>query len=169
MTTTERTTGRSALSIDGLLDAAEAIQPDVVAIRRRIHRRPEIGLDLPVTQTVVLEELAKLGIEGRRGDALSSVVAVIEGGRPGPTVLLRGDMDALPLGEDTGLDFASETPGAMHACGHDTHVAMLLGAARLLHERRTDLPGRVILMFQPGEEGLGGARTMIAEGLLDAA
>ena len=95
---------------DGLLEAAEAIQDDVVAIRRRIHRRPEIGLDLPLTQAVVLEELAKLGIEGTKGRALSSVVAVIEGGRPGPTVLLRGDMDALPLREDTGLDFASESP-----------------------------------------------------------
>jgi amidohydrolase len=152
-----------------LLEAARAILGDVVAIRRRIHRRPEVGLDLPNTQEVVLEELAKLGIEGGKGQALSSVVAVIKGGRPGPTVVLRGDMDALPLHEDTGLDFASEIDGAMHACGHDTHVAMLLGAARILHERRADLPGHVILMFQPGEEGLGGAKTMIEEGLLDAA
>ena len=152
-----------------LLDAAEAILGDVIVIRRRIHRHPEVGLDLPKTQVVILEELAKLGVEGRKGQALSSVVAVIEGGRPGQTILLRGDMDALPLREDTGLDFASEVEGAMHACGHDTHVAMLLGAARLLNERRADLPGRVILMFQPGEEGLGGAKTMIEEGLLDAA
>src|SRR6185503_16074065 len=118
---------------------------------------------------LIVEELAKLGLEGRRGTALTSVVAVIEGGRPGPTVLLRGDMDALPLHEDTGLDFSSEVDEAMHACGHDTHVAMLLGAARLLQERRADLPGRVVLMFQPGEEGLGGAKTMIDEGLLEAA
>jgi amidohydrolase len=172
------TTDRADLSVfaapdpgatDDLLTAAEAILPDVVAIRRRIHRHPEIGLDLPVTQHLVVEELAKLGLEGRRGSSLSSVVAVIEGGRPGPTVLLRGDMDALPVNEDTGLDFASETDGAMHACGHDTHVAMLLGAARLLQDRRADLPGRVVLMFQPGEEGLGGAKTMIEEGLLEAA
>jgi hippurate hydrolase len=173
------TTDRAALSVfsapDGaapaadLLAAAEAIQDDIVAIRRRIHRRPEVGLDLPVTQAVVLEELAKIGLEGRPGTALSSVVAVIEGERPGRTVLLRGDMDALPLHEDTGLDFASELDGAMHACGHDTHVAMLLGAARLLQERRADLPGRVVLMFQPGEEGMGGAKTMLEEGLLDAA
>jgi hippurate hydrolase len=122
-----------------------------------------------LTQDVIVEELAKLGLDGRRGEALSSVVAVIEGGRPGPTVLLRADMDALPLDEDTALEFASETPGAMHACGHDTHVAMLLGAARLLQERRANLPGRVILMFQPGEEGLGGAKLMIDEGLLEAA
>jgi hippurate hydrolase len=173
------TTDRAALSVFSapagaaptadLLAAAEAIQDDIVAIRRRIHRRPEVGLDLPVTQAVVLEELAKIGLEGRPGTALSSVVAVIEGERPGRTVLLRGDMDALPLHEVTGLDFASELDGAMHACGHDTHVAMLLGAARLLQERRADLPGRVVLMFQPGEEGMGGAKTMLEEGLLDAA
>ncbi|HEX2756570.1 MAG TPA: M20/M25/M40 family metallo-hydrolase, partial [Candidatus Limnocylindrales bacterium] len=160
--------GGRGLDRAGLLAAAEAIQDEVVTIRRRIHRRPEVGLDLPHTQSVVLEELAKLGIQGTKGTALSSVVAVIEGGLPGPTVLLRGDMDALPLHEDTGLDFTSEIDGAMHACGHDTHVAMLLGAARLLQDRRADLPGRVILMFQPGEEGMGGAKTMIEEGLLDA-
>jgi hippurate hydrolase len=158
----------AALTTADLLDAAHAIQDDVVAIRRRIHRRPEIGTDLPVTQAVILEELAKLGIEGRKGRALTSVVAVIEGGRPGPTILLRADMDALPVHEDTGLAFASEIDGAMHACGHDTHVAMLLGAARLLQERRQNLPGQVLLMFQPGEEGHGGARTMLAEDLLAA-
>jgi amidohydrolase len=156
-------------SSDDFLDAARAIQDDVVAIRRRIHRQPEIGLDLPKTQAVIIEELAKIGLEGRKGKALSSVVAVIEGGQPGPTVLLRADMDALPLHEDTGLDFSSEVDGAMHACGHDTHVAMLLGAARLLQDRRAELPGKVILMFQPGEEGFGGAKTMIEEGLLEAA
>jgi len=156
-------------SSDDFLDAARTIQDDVVAIRRRIHRQPEIGLDLPKTQAVIVEELAKLGLEGQPGSALSSVVAVIEGGRPGPTVLLRADMDALPLHEDTGLDFSSKVDGAMHACGHDTHVAMLLGAARLLQDRKADLPGKVILMFQPGEEGLGGAKTMIDEGLLEAA
>jgi amidohydrolase len=162
-------TGGGGPATDDLLDAAHAIQDDVVAIRRRIHRQPEVGLDLPKTQAVVLEELAKLGIDATEGRALSSVVGVIEGGKPGPTVLLRADMDALPLHEDTGLDFSSEIDGAMHACGHDTHVAMLLGAARLLNERRADLPGNVILMFQPGEEGLGGAKTMIDEGLLAAA
>jgi amidohydrolase len=170
MTTTERALDSApSPATAGLLDAARAMQDDVVAIRRRIHRQPEIGLDLPKTQAVIFEELAKLGIEGRKGQALSSVVAVIDGGRPGPTVLLRGDMDALPLREDTGLDFSSEVDGAMHACGHDTHVAMLLGAARLLNDRRAELPGKVILMFQPGEEGLGGAKTMIDEGLLESA
>jgi hippurate hydrolase len=167
MTTTDR--AAPTVDVGDLLDAAAAIADDVIAIRRRIHRRPEVGLDLPRTQAVILEELAKVGLEGTKGKALTSVVAVIAGGRPGPTILLRGDMDALPLHEDTGLDFSSEDDGAMHACGHDTHVAMLLGAARLLQDRRADLPGRVILMFQPGEEGMGGAKTMIEEGLLDAA
>ena len=169
MTTTDRARTDSSLAETAdLLAAASAIADDVVAIRRRIHRRPEVGLDLPRTQAVILEELSKLGLQGTKGDKLSSVVAVIEGRRPGPTILLRGDMDALPLHEDTGLDFSSEDDGAMHACGHDTHVAMLLGAARLLQERRAELPGHVILMFQPGEEGMGGANTMIEEGLLDA-
>src|SRR5262245_44517119 len=172
MTTTERPMADSPDEtplLDGLLDAARAIQPDTVAIRRRIHRHPEIGNHLPVTQAVVLEELRKFGLEGRPGRLLTSVVAVIEGGRPGPTILLRADMDALPVQEDTGLDFSSEVAGHMHACGHDTHVAMLLGAARLLQDRRAELPGDVVLMFQPGEEGLGGALMMIDEGLLDAA
>ena len=158
-----------ARDVAALLADAQALLPDVVAIRRRIHSEPEIGLDLPNTQAVVVEELAKLGLEGRRGVSLSSVVAVVEGGRPGPSVLLRADMDALPLTEDTGLEFSSQVDGAMHACGHDTHVALLLGATRLLQERRADMPGKVILMFQPGEEGLGGAKAMIEEGLLEAA
>ncbi len=163
------TTDPIALDTGSLLPAARAIAPDVVAIRRRIHRHPEVGNDLPVTQAIVMEELARIGLEGRPGKGLSSVVAAIEGGRTGRTVLLRADMDALPLDEDTGLDFASEVAGAMHACGHDAHVAILLGAARLLQDRRDDLPGRVILMFQPGEEGPAGARTMLEEGLLGAA
>ena len=150
-----------------LLAAARDIQPDVVAIRRRLHRQPEIGLDLPRTQAVIAEELERLGLAARPGTVLTSLRATIGGARPGPTALLRADMDALPLREDTGLEFASELDGAMHACGHDTHVAMLLGAARLLLERRDRLAGRVELMFQPGEEGNGGAPLMIGEGLLD--
>jgi metal-dependent amidase/aminoacylase/carboxypeptidase family protein len=152
---------------EDLLAAAQRVLPDVIEIRRRIHRQPEIGLQLPNTQAVVIEELERLGLEPRLGESTSSVTALIEGGRPGPTILLRGDMDALPLQEISDLDFASEIPGAMHACGHDTHVAMLLGAARLLVERRSDLQGRVLLMFQPGEEGYAGARFMLEEGLMD--
>jgi len=150
-----------------ILTAAEAILPHVLDIRRRIHRRPERGLHLPMTQAVIVDELTRLGVESRLGGTTTSVVAVIDGARPGPTILLRADMDALPLQEDTALDFASEIDGVMHACGHDTHVAMLLGAAALLAERRESLAGRVLLMFQPGEEGMHGARFMLDEGLLE--
>lgn len=149
-----------------LLAAARAILPDVIAVRRELHRIPEIGNDLPRTQAVVVRELQALGLEPRTGSAVTSVTAVIQGERPGPTVLLRADMDALTLTEETGLAFSSGTPGQMHACGHDTHVAMLLGAARMLQERRTELAGSVLLMFQPGEENWHGARFMLEEGLL---
>jgi len=144
----------------GLLDAA-------VELRRRIHAEPELGLDLPSTQAAVLESLDGLGLEITTGVALSSVVAVLDGDNDGPTTLLRGDMDALPMPEDTGLEYASRTDGAMHACGHDAHVAMLAGAARLLAGRRSQLCGRVVFMFQPGEEGHAGAKVMLDEGLLD--
>jgi len=150
-----------------LLDDARHLLDDAVRLRRQIHRRPEIGLTLPRTQAAVLEALAGLGLEVRTGERTTSVVATLEGARPGPTILLRADMDALPLTEETGLPFASEVDGAMHACGHDAHVAMLAGAARLLAGRRAGLAGRVVFMFQPGEEGYHGARVMIEEGLLD--
>ncbi len=159
----------TAAATHPLLAAARAIQPRVVELRRAMHARPEIGLQLPATQALVADELRRLGLEPRLGGTTTSVTALIEGGRPGPAVLLRADMDALPLQEDTGLPFASEIDRAMHACGHDTHVAMLLGAAALLAERRDQLAGRVLLMFQPGEEGYHGARYMLEEGLLDAA
>jgi amidohydrolase len=150
-----------------LLDEARRELPGIIAIRRQIHAEPEIGLNLPRTSATIVGELEALGLPAGQGRTTTSVVSVIEGGRPGPTILLRADMDALPLQEDTGLSFASAVPGVMHACGHDTHVAMLLGAARLLVERRSDLPGRVLLMFQPGEEGFHGARYMLDEGLLE--
>src|SRR5205807_3303666 len=116
----------------------------------------------------VLTDLADLPMRLHTGNALSSVVGVIEGERDGPTVLLRGDMDALPLTEQTGLPFSSTIDGQMHACGHDMHTAMLASAARLLCDRRSQIAGRVVLMFQPGEEGEHGARHMIEEGVLDA-
>jgi amidohydrolase len=150
-------------------DAVESFRDDLVALRRDLHRRPEIGMHLPVTQERVLRALDGLPLEITLGDTLSSVVAVLRGGRPGPTVLLRGDMDALPVQELTDLPYASEVPGTMHACGHDLHMAGLVGAARLLCGVRDTLPGNVIFMFQPGEEGPGGAEPMISEGLLDAA
>ncbi|GIL35676.1 M20 family metallopeptidase [Phycicoccus sp. DTK01] len=155
------------------LDTAHRLGPDLVALRRRLHRMPEIGLHLPDTQAVVLEELAGLDLEVTTGEGLSSVVAVLRGRAPHagerPVVLLRGDMDALPVTEEVDVDYRSERVGAMHACGHDLHVAGLVGAARVLHELRDELVGDVVLMFQPAEEGPGGAEPMIAEGLLEAA
>ena len=157
------------VKLDGLLDEAAALQPRTVALRRSLHRHPEIGLQLPRTQQATLDAIGDLGLRVHTGRSVTSVVAVLDGAAPGPTVLLRGDMDALPLREDTGLEFASQVDGAMHACGHDTHVAMLAGAARILAARRQDLTGRVVFMFQPGEEGLHGARYMLEEGLLEVA
>ncbi|WP_114855138.1 M20 family metallopeptidase [Brachybacterium sp. YJGR34] len=141
---------------------------ELVDLRRRLHAVPEIGLHLPLTRQLVLEALEGLGLEITLGEAAGSLVAVLRGGRPGPVVLLRADMDALPLVEETGLPFAATT-GAMHACGHDLHMAGLVGAARLLAARREELPGDVLLMFQPGEEGHDGAAIMLREGLLEAA
>ena len=151
-----------------LLEDARAVLPEVQAIRRRLHAIPEVGLQLPLTQALVAEAVRGLGLAPRLGTTVSSVVATIEGNGPGPTILLRADMDGLPLTEETGLPFSSEHDGRMHACGHDTHVAMLIGAARLLHERRASWAGRILLMFQPGEEGFHGARYMLDEGLLAA-
>ncbi|MCI1018945.1 amidohydrolase [Microbacterium sp. C5A9] len=148
--------------------AAEVIRDRLIAVRRELHEVVEIGLDLPRTQQILLRELDGLGLEISTGSSLSSVTAVLRGGRPGPVVLLRGDMDGLPITEATGLPFAS-TSGAMHACGHDLHMAGVLGAVRLLVDRREELPGTVVFMFQPGEEGQAGGRIMIDEGVLDAA
>ncbi len=147
--------------------AAEAILPDLVALRRAIHREPELGLHNPLTREKILAALADLPIEWREGPSTTGLVGVLKGPANGRTVLLRGDMDALPLTEDTGLDFASEHAGVMHACGHDSHVAMLAGAARLLCAARDRLAGSVMFMFQPGEEGHHGARFMLDDGLID--
>jgi amidohydrolase len=155
------------MTTNELLADARRNLPEIVALRRRIHRRPELALQLPETQAIVIEALQALGLTPRSGQAVSSVTAVVGADRPGPATILRADMDALPLTERTGLEFASEIDGRMHACGHDTHVAMLLGAARLIVERQSELAGPVILMFQPGEEGFHGARFMLEEGLLD--
>ena len=119
-----------------LREDAHAMQGELAQLRHRLHRRPEVGLQLPRTQETVLEALDGLALEITTGKALTSVTAVLRGGRPGPAVLLRGDMDALPVQEETGLDFTSEVDGVMHACGHDLHTAMLVGAARLLSAHR---------------------------------
>jgi hippurate hydrolase len=150
-----------------LLDEARKELPDAVRLRRRIHRNPELGLVLPDTQRAVLEALEGLGLEVATGGATSAVVATLRGVRPGPTLLLRADMDALPMSEESGLEYASQHAGRMHACGHDAHVAMLAGAAKLLARRRAELAGTVKLLFQPGEEGFAGARVLIEEGLLE--
>lgn len=151
-----------------LLAAATGLSDHTVAFRRALHRHPELGLNLPVTRQAVLNEIADLGLTLRLSETTSAVVAELAGAQDGPTLILRGDMDALPLQEDTGLPFASAVPGVMHACGHDTHVAMLAGAARLLAARRDQIAGRVLFFFQPGEEGHHGARFALEEGLLDA-
>jgi len=150
-------------------DEAAQIAEQIAELRHAIHREPEIGLDLPKTQAKVLAALDGLPLEVSTGQGLSSVTAVLRGGGSGPVVLLRGDMDALPITEETGLPYASVIPGVMHACGHDLHTAMLAGAARLLSARQAELDGTVIFMFQPGEEGYAGARQMIEEGVLEAA
>ncbi|MEV0563383.1 M20 family metallopeptidase [Dactylosporangium sp. NPDC050588] len=149
------------------------LRDDLIDLRRDLHRHPEIGLDLPRTQRKVLAALEGLPLEVTTGTALSSVTAVLRGGRRGgvhsPAVLLRGDMDALPVTELADVPFASAVPGAMHACGHDLHTAGLVGAAHLLAGRRDELAGDVVFMFQPGEEGCNGAGLMIDEGVLEAA
>lgn len=152
---------------DSLLEQATELQHRTVGLRHRLHRHPELGNDLPVTREMVLEEIADLPLEITLHESTSGISALLTGDRPGPTVLLRGDMDALPLTEDTGVDYASGIDGVMHACGHDTHTAMLASAARLLSARRDLIAGRVLFMFQPGEEGHHGARFMLDEGVLD--
>ena len=155
------------------LAISHRIGPELVDLRRRLHRIPELGLHLPDTQAAVLQALSGIDLEVTTGESLSSVVAVLRGSAPvegeRPVVLLRGDMDALPVAEEVDVDFRSERPGLMHACGHDLHVAGLVGAARILDELRDELVGDVVLMFQPAEEGPGGAEPMIEEGLLEAA
>ncbi|WP_448586355.1 M20 metallopeptidase family protein [Thermaurantiacus sp.] len=150
-----------------LLEAATQLLPDMVALRRSIHAEPELGLHNPKTTLKIRKMLADLPLEWKEGPSTSGLVAILRGPANGRTLLLRADTDALPMPEETGLDFASTVPGAMHACGHDSHVAMLAGAARLLSARRDALPGTVCFMFQPGEEGHHGARFMLADGLLD--
>jgi amidohydrolase len=146
---------------------AESILPEIVELRRSIHREPELGLQTPMTIAKVRAALEGLPLDYRQGPSTTGVVAVLKGASDERTVLLRGDTDALPMTEKTGLPFSSEIDGAMHACGHDAHTAMLVGAARVLCARRDKLNGNVLFMFQPGEEGHHGARFMLEDGLLD--
>lgn len=152
---------------EALDDLVDEMLPDAIDLRREIHRHPELGLDNPDTQRRILDALTGLGLDVRTGAGITSVVADLVGARPGPTILLRADTDALPMTEESGEPFSSTVEGRAHACGHDAHVAMLVGAARILSEHRDELAGRVRFMFQPGEEGDAGAVTMIDEGVLD--
>jgi hippurate hydrolase len=150
-----------------LKDQARSLQDANVALRRSLHQHPEVGNDLPITREQVLESLDGLPLDITLHKTTSGIAALLTGDKPGPTVLLRGDMDALPMPEDTGLDFSSRNAGMMHACGHDTHTSMLVQTARLLSDRKSEISGRVLFMFQPGEEGHHGAKFMLDEGLLD--
>src|SRR5215510_14891353 len=154
-------------ALEPLLDEANRLLPELIELRRRIHAEPELGLELPATRGKVLEQLEALPLEIETHEKTSAIVATLRGARPGRSILLRADMDALPMPEDKGLPFRSRHPGAMHACGHDAHTAMLVGAARLLAARRSEIAGCVVFAFQPGEEGYAGARFMLEEGLLE--
>ncbi len=155
------------MSIDTLA-RAEQILPDIISLRRKIHANPELGNQLPETTAAVVESLAGLDLNIRYSQQTTGLVATLHGGKPGPRILLRADMDALPMPEDNDLDFVSRNMGKMHACGHDSHTAMLVGAARLLHEEKQDLNGSVDFFFQTGEEGYYGAKVALDEGLFDA-
>ena len=150
-----------------LFAAAQALQPETIALRRAIHEEPELGLDTPKTLAKVKAALAGLPLTLKEGASCTGMIAVLDGAKPGRTVLLRGDMDALPMPEDAPVDFRSKIQNAMHACGHDAHTSMLVSAAKVLCARRDQIAGRVVFMFQPGEEGHFGARFMIEDGLLD--
>lgn len=150
-----------------LIAEAASLSERIVALRRAIHAEPEIGLHTPKTRDKIRAALSHLPLEWREGPSTTGLVATLRGGAgAGPAVLLRGDMDALPMPEETGLDFASRAPGLMHACGHDAHAAMLAGAAEILVRQAGSLKGEVRFMFQPGEEGYHGARYMLEDGLL---
>ncbi len=144
-----------------ILEQAQSMLPELQSLRRKLHQIPEFGLELPNTLKVILDEISSLG-EITLGKSITSAVLHIKGDLPGPTVLLRADMDALAVIEDTGVPYASSN-GFMHACGHDLHMAMGVGAAKILASRKSELKGDVIIFFQPGEEGHHGADVMIEE------
>ena len=140
---------------------------ELIALRRGIHEHPELAFEEHETARRVQEFLGRLGIACRTGVGGTGIVAMLEGAMPGPTVAIRADMDALPMSEPAGLPYASKVPGRMHACGHDAHTAIALGVAAVLSDARAELPGRVMFIFQPGEETLSGARAMLEDGAFD--
>jgi amidohydrolase len=147
-------------------DLAKSVQEDVIKWRRDLHRIPEVGLDLPETSQYIADRLDEMGIPYKKNVGVSGIVGLIEGSHPGKTIALRADMDALPIVEETGLPFASVN-GNMHACGHDAHAAILLGAAKILNDNKGSLMGNVKLIFQPAEEGPGGAKPMLEDGAFE--
>jgi amidohydrolase len=148
------------------MQEAKELLPQLVSWRRDFHRHPELGFQEVRTAGIVAQHLHSLGLEVTQGVGRTGVVAVLEGDRPGPTVMLRFDMDALPIVETNRTDYVSETPGVMHACGHDGHTTIGLGVSTLLVRHRAELAGRVKFVFQPAEEGLGGALAMVKDGVL---
>ena len=146
---------------------ARELFPYMRALRRDFHRHPELGFREVRTAGIVARDLTEMGLEVSSGVGKTGVVATMEGSKPGPTLLVRFDMDALPIQEETGAEYASQNPGVMHACGHDGHTAIGLAVAKMLEAHKEDLGGTVKFVFQPAEEGLGGAKAMIADGVLE--
>lgn len=150
-----------------VIEEVKKIEHDIIKWRRDLHKIPELNLHLPKTSKYVQDRLTEMGIKFHTLVNGSAIVALIEGNKKGKTLAIRGDMDALPIQEETGLEFSSEHSGCMHACGHDGHTAMLLGAAKILNENRDKFTGNIKLLFQPGEEYPGGAKPMIDEGAME--
>jgi len=155
------------MTVDSIKEKAKTLQNELVEWRRHFHRNPEVGLEVPETAAYVTNQLKKMGFQVRTGVGGHGVVGLLKGYLPGKTIAIRSDMDALPIKEETGLPFASEVEGMMHACGHDAHMAMALGSAKILSENRDKIRGNVKFLFQPAEEGPGGARPMIEGGALE--
>ena len=153
---------------DRIRQYAKSFFPEIQAIRRNIHRKPELSFEEYQTSAYIKEILDSWGITYKDGIVKTGILARIEGGKHGKKIALRADMDALPINEKTGLDFSSENPGVMHACGHDVHTSTLLGAIKILNEIKSELKGTLYFIFQPGEERVpGGARLMLEEGIFD--
>jgi amidohydrolase len=158
----------SVVVTENLRDEIDEWLPELIETRRDFHRHPELGLEEVRTSGIVAERLKAIGFEDvRTGLAVTGVKAVLRGGKPGKTLLLRADMDALPIDEENDVEYRSTVAGTMHACGHDGHTAILLSVARLLHARHEEIPGTIVFCFQPAEEGRGGARRMIEDGVLE--
>jgi amidohydrolase len=155
-------------SMSDFLSEAQSLFEYTRSLRRDFHAHPELGFHEIRTSGIIARELSSLGMEIRTGIAGSGVVGLIEGTKPGPVILVRADMDALPIVEETNAAYASQNPGVMHACGHDGHTAILLTVAKMLHTHRNELAGTVKFMFQPAEEGMGGAEKMIEGGVLES-